>query len=208
MQEIKVLGNMKIVTGPLAIGNDWPGVFLSAKYLHETFAYLIKDMSEKDKAIWFSKEKEMQDILKKISHNNKQTFKERTLIVDEYSKVKKEVDDLLNFDIKDIYEEGSFKLNHEKTIKYEIKKQLARTVEYKDTGTTETTLKIQKIDSFVTDDKYFRVDSELLKINDQYGYFLRGDHTFYITGEASNVNNLSDKNLINYFNILLSCIVI
>lgn len=207
MQEIKLLDDVKIVTGPLSIGDDWPGVFLSAKYLHQTFDYLIKDMSDEDKMIWFAKAKEIKTILEKSA--KEPNFEKRIAILDEYSKLKSEVNSLLKFDISKIYQPDNVELNVENSIKYEIKNQLAETVDYKDSGTMETTLKIQKIDSFVTEEKNFRIDSGVLKIDDQYGYFLRGDHTFYIIGVSStSLDNVLDKNLVNYGNLLLSCRVI
>lgn len=207
MQEIKLLDDVKIVTGPLAIGEDWPGVFLSAKYLHQTFDDLIKDMSDEDKVIWFAKAKEIKAILDKSAKET--NFEKRVSMLDVCSKLRSEINNLLKFHISDVYKPNSVELNVEKYIKHEIKNQLAETVDYKDTGTMETTLKIQKINSFITKEKNFRIDSGVLKIDDQYGYFLRGDHTFYITGASStSLKNISDKNMINYCNILLSCLVI
>lgn len=48
MIKITTDSHVTISTGPIAFGDDWPGVFLSAKYLHTHFSYLKDVVLEED----------------------------------------------------------------------------------------------------------------------------------------------------------------
>lgn len=197
MIHIQTMDSKKIISGPLMIGEDWPGVFISAKFLHDNFNFLYAEMSKSEIENWLEKEKKLTDVINQMSPKNSKEVSSK--LDDEYKNLKEDLYEIKKFNIQDILKNDS----SEAVVRYQIFSQLAETWDYKDSGENNFTLNLQSIDSFVVNTKNFRPETGLMKIDEQYGYFMRGDATFSIGFSNEEYKNKKFK---LYQNILKSCI--
>lgn len=132
MQKVKTINAVNLVNGPVCFGDDWPGVFLTPKYIHEKLGnvYDMKELALKHSS---------QPVLGNL---------------------------------------GFPGFAMENSILY----QWETTLPFREEGTLVVSKEILNAPNFVSENNYSRMETGLVKINNQVGFFIRGDNTLYISG--------------------------
>lgn len=158
MQKVKTITALDLVNGPVCFGDDWPGVFLTPKYIHEKLG-TVYDMRELS-----------------IKHNGQFVL------------------DNLGFP-------GFVMESH-------ILHQWEKTLPFKEDGTLVVSKEIVNAPKFVSENNCSRIETGLVRINNQIGFFIRGDNTLYISGGIK--DDLLDSLhpfIKEYVGILKSCML-